>query len=322
MACSAGCSLVVTRDESGTSVPERVRTCSRAMSSGRERWAARSFMRTSMRRPPELYLPARTPPTRALRVVATSSMETPMSDVRARSGVDAAVRACPAGSRCPGRPPGRWRPAGGIMSWLRATSLSQSGPRTENSTGNPRWAVNPDWDMSWITARMPGMALRSRRNCAENCGLAEFALVGREHGDEHRSRVDAAAPMPPPTDKQAFDLRPLADHRFRLLDQGVGFIQTGADGRLQADHDQAQILGRDEFAGQQPEYDQRRQKQHHGRQQNQSRPFQTALQDLGVGSFQPAESYGPRQRPIRLRPSRDVCRNWAQRAGARVTAST
>ena len=56
------------------------------MSSGRVRWAARSLRRTSIRRPPALYFPTRTPPTRALRVVATSSIETPMSEAMARSG--------------------------------------------------------------------------------------------------------------------------------------------------------------------------------------------------------------------------------------------
>ena len=43
-----------------------------------------------------------------------------------------------------------------MISWLMAMSLSQFGPRTENSIGKPRWAVKPCWERSWMTARMPG----------------------------------------------------------------------------------------------------------------------------------------------------------------------
>ena len=47
---------------------------------------ASSRSRTSTRRPPVEYLPTRTPPMRAFSVDATSSIETPMSAARARSG--------------------------------------------------------------------------------------------------------------------------------------------------------------------------------------------------------------------------------------------
>ncbi len=86
MAWRAGCSFDVTREDNGTRSPPRVRTWSRLMSSGLDRWEAMSFSRTSMRRPPELYFPTRMPPTSALIVVATSSIETPMSAAMARSG--------------------------------------------------------------------------------------------------------------------------------------------------------------------------------------------------------------------------------------------
>ena len=93
IACSAGRSSVRDqRRERHELARAACAPCSRARSSGRERWSASRRRRTSMRRPPALYLPTRTPPTSALSVVATSSIETPRSAARARSGSDAQLR--------------------------------------------------------------------------------------------------------------------------------------------------------------------------------------------------------------------------------------
>ena len=86
--CSAGCSsLTITSADSGTSSP----VCGPHVEArdvlGPASLVASRRRRTSMRRPPELYLPTRTPPTSALMVVATSSIETPRSAARARFGV-------------------------------------------------------------------------------------------------------------------------------------------------------------------------------------------------------------------------------------------
>ena len=87
MAWRAACSSKMTSEDSGTSSPFRARTRRREISSGLDLCPAMSLTRTSSRRPPVLYLPTRIPPTRALIVVATSSMDTPTSAATARSGV-------------------------------------------------------------------------------------------------------------------------------------------------------------------------------------------------------------------------------------------
>ena len=69
-----------------------------------------------------------------------------------------------------------------MILWLREMSSSQFEPRTENSTGNPRWAVRPCWERSWMTARMPGMAFSSRRRMFRQLGDAELALVAAGRG--------------------------------------------------------------------------------------------------------------------------------------------
>ena len=80
-----------------------------------------------------------------------------------------------------------------MIVWLTATSSSQFEPRTENSTGKPRWAVKPCWERSWMTARSPGMEFSSRRRTAENSAWLSFRSLGRDDGHEQIALVDAAA---------------------------------------------------------------------------------------------------------------------------------
>ena len=69
----------------------------------------------------------------------------------------------------------RWR-ASLLIDLLRSvsTSWSQSGPRTENSTGKPRWAVKPGCERSCTTARTPGYGVQLLAQDAAELRLGEL----------------------------------------------------------------------------------------------------------------------------------------------------
>ncbi len=118
--------------------------------------------------------------------------------------------------------------------WLSATSWSQFEPRTENSIGNPRWAVKPCWERSWRTARSPGDGVELAPENGRQLGLAELPFLGWDDRHEQVALVDAAAE---PADEavELGDLGPLDDDVLGLLDELIGLRQIGADGRLHPD---------------------------------------------------------------------------------------
>src|SRR4029077_20466946 len=59
--------------------------------------------------------------------------------------------------------------AASFFSFLEsATRVAQSLPRTENSTGHPRWPAKPCWERSWTEARIPGYDPSSLRQTADS----------------------------------------------------------------------------------------------------------------------------------------------------------
>ncbi len=119
--------------------------------------------------------------------------------------------------------------------------------------------------------------------------LGEAALLGRHQADEDVALADAAAPAADRAE-HAHDLGLGADDGLDLFEELVGLLQGGADGGLQADVDQALVLGGDELAGHDHEYPQRGQEEDQGAQQDQSRALQALLQHPRIEVFQPAEA--------------------------------
>ncbi len=80
-----------------------------------------------------------------------------------------------------------------------------------------------------------------------------------------------------------------------LVHQFIRFGETRTDGGLNADRHPAQVLGRDEFAGHELQDNEGRNKEKSGQNKNKAGTAETAAQNFGIGSFQPAKAFVHRE---------------------------